>query len=105
MGNNKTQEAAPASEQEFNQASVVAVPESNEETAEMKNFLINYTGYKMQPEDGKVDINMIAELLAAEFPEFVYAFAEENFIRGYQQGLEDAVKLHTEETEEPESEE
>ena len=38
---------------------------------------------------------MIAEVLAAEFPEFVFAFAEENFLRGYQLGLDDADRLHT----------
>jgi len=118
MGNNKTQnpktseapEALPPeienilAKQDFNEDPLIAVPEV-EENAEMKTFLINYTGYKLKPEDGKVNINMIAELLAAEFPEFIYAFAEENFIRGYQVGLEDAVKLHTRETEETESEE
>jgi len=33
---------------------------------------------------------MIAEVLATDFAEFTYAFAEENFIRGYELGLEDA---------------
>lgn len=91
-------------EEDFNQEKLVAIPETSED-AEMKNFLINYTGYKLQPEDGKVNVTMIAELLAAEFPEFLYTIAEENFIRGYQVGLEDAVKLHQRETEETESEE
>ena len=35
---------------------------------------------------------MIAEVLATEFPEFVFAFAEENFLRGYQLGIDDAYK-------------
>ena len=43
---------------------------------------------------------MIADTLAAEFPEFVYAFAEENFIRGYEIGIEDASNLHTTTTKE-----
>jgi len=49
---------------------------------------------------------MIAEIMAHEFPEFVYAMAEENFLRGYQLGLNDAVngfsddeELHSTETE------
>jgi hypothetical protein len=91
-------------EQDFNQSPLVAIPEA-EENAEMKTFLINYTGFKIKPEDGKVNVNMIAELLAVEFPEFTYAFAEENFIRGYQLGLEDASKLHKKDPEETESEE
>ena len=33
---------------------------------------------------------MIAEVIASEFPEFAFAYAEENFLRGYQLGLDDA---------------
>ena len=36
--------------------------------------------------------------LATEFPEFVFAFAEENFLRGYQLGLDDAEILFKTET-------
>ena len=36
---------------------------------------------------------MIAEVLASDFPEFTFAFAEENFLRGYQLGLDDARLL------------
>ena len=42
---------------------------------------------------------MIAEVLASDFPEFAFAFAEENFVRGYQLGLDDAHRLSTEQTE------
>ena len=38
----------------------------------------------------EVTVNMIVETMAAEFPEFVWSFAEENFLRGYQVGLDDA---------------
>jgi hypothetical protein len=41
---------------------------------------------------------MVAEILAVEFPEFMYAFAEENFLRGYQLGLDDVDQLSTEQT-------
>ena len=36
---------------------------------------------------------MIAEVLATDFAEFTLAFAEENFLRGYQLGLNDAEFL------------
>ena len=42
---------------------------------------------------------MIAEIIATEFPEFMFAIAEENFLRGYQLGLEDAKGLYTTQTE------
>ena len=34
-------------------------------------------------------MKMIIEVMAEEFPEFVMALAEENWIRGYEQGLDD----------------
>ena len=54
-------------------------------------------GTKFDKEE--VTVNMIAEIMATEFPEFVYAMAEENFLRGYELGLEDATNLHTKQTE------
>jgi hypothetical protein len=42
---------------------------------------------------------MIAEIIATDFPEFAFAYAEENFLRGYKLGLDDAKGLHTAETE------
>ena len=58
-----------------------------------KNLLVEYVGEKFDEEE--VTVNMIAETLASEFPEFTYAFAEENFLRGYQLGLDDATKTLT----------
>jgi hypothetical protein len=55
----------------------------------MKEWLINYVGEKTTPEDGKITVEMIVEAMAQEFPEFVLALAQENFIRGYQQALYD----------------
>jgi len=39
---------------------------------------------------------MIAETVASDFPEFMFAVAEENFLRGYKLGLDDATTLETE---------
>ena len=64
--------------------------------SELKNYLVEYVGKKLDNEE--VTVNMVAEVLATDFPEFVFAFAEENFLRGYKLGLDDAEKLHTEET-------
>jgi hypothetical protein len=55
----------------------------------MKEWLVTYVGTKMQPEDGGVTVNMIVNAMADEFPEFLLAIAEENFIRGYEQALYD----------------
>ena len=70
-----------------------------EKTNELKEWLVDYVGNKLGPNNQEVTVNMIAEVLAADFPEFVFAFAEENFLRGYQLGLDDATGLHTTEAE------
>jgi hypothetical protein len=56
---------------------------------EIKKFLVEYTGNKLQPADDKVTVEMIVEATAEEFPEFLMAIAEENFIRGYEQAFTD----------------
>ena len=68
--------------------------ETVEETnSELKQFMINYTGQEHNPEDEMITVHMIIHTLAADFPELVYTIAEENFIRGYQLGLDDATVL------------
>ncbi len=37
----------------------------------------------------QVTVDMAVQVFAAEFPEFLMAIAEENFLRGYQQALDD----------------
>ena len=66
--------------------------------SELKDFLVNYTGSKLDKEE--VTVQMIADVLASEFPEFAFSFAEENYIRGYRLGLEDALRSIQTETEE-----
>ncbi len=69
----------------------------------LKEWLVDYSGKKYQAEcakfkaetgkkfewDGDVTVEIIIETLAHEFPEFVMALAEENFIRGYRQAFID----------------
>ena len=55
----------------------------------LKSFIIEHVGNKLTPEDNNVTVEMIVEVMADEFPEFVMVLAEENWIRGYQQGLDD----------------
>ena len=61
-----------------------------EPDSDLKNFLVEYTGDKLNPEDQNVTVEMIIEVVATEFPEFLMAVAEENYFRGYQQALNDA---------------
>lgn len=57
--------------------------------SELKRWLVNYVGNKLQPADENVTVDMIATIVADEFPEFLLMIAEENFLRGYEQGLAD----------------
>ena len=66
--------------------------------SELKDYLVEFVGTKMDKEE--VTVNMIAEVMAIEFPEFVFAFAEENFLRGYQLGIDDAYRTIEREAEE-----
>ena len=86
-----------------------------EEVAEdtpIKEWLVSYVGTKFlaevekinleKPEnllkwDGSVTVEMIIEAIAEEFPEFLMAIAEENFIRGYTQAMVDVYKPESEE--------
>jgi hypothetical protein len=56
---------------------------------DLKSMLVKYVGEKLEPENNEVTVAMIVDVLAEEFPEFVMVLAEENWIRGYHQALED----------------
>jgi hypothetical protein len=71
-----------------------------DDPSELKDMLVEYVGNKKQPGDDQVTVDLIMEVMADEFPEFVLALAEENFIRGYSQALTDVdvgQKLYQEE--------
>lgn len=61
----------------------------------LKEMLVNYVGQKLQPENDEVTVEMLVTAIAEEFPEFVLVVAEENFIRGYKQALEDMDKFNS----------
>jgi hypothetical protein len=63
--------------------------ETVETDTEMKNWLVNYVGERHDPDSGEVTVEMIVETMATEFPEFLMAIAEENWVRGYHQALND----------------
>ena len=91
-----------------------------EKSTPIKEWLVEYVGNKFQhmhdahiketkeageePQewDGSVTVEMIVEAMAQEFPEFLMAIAEENWIRGYHQALtdvEEGEKLYKKEME------
>ena len=60
-----------------------------ERDSPLKEWIVGYVGEKTQPEDDQVTVEMIVETMAEEFPDFLIAVAEENFIRGYFQAMND----------------
>jgi len=59
---------------------------------EIKTWLVDYVGEKVQPENNEVTVEMVIETVAEEFPDFLAAVAEENWVRGYQQAMNDIVE-------------
>tara|TARA_Y100001937_G_scaffold121815_1_gene181181 strand:+ start:63 stop:314 length:252 start_codon:yes stop_codon:yes gene_type:complete len=68
----------------------------------LKEMLVNYVGNNNGSVVGdQVTLENIIETLGEEFPEFLLAVAEENFIRGYHQALsdvEEGEKIATQQT-------
>ena len=60
-----------------------------EPDTDLKNMLVEYVGTTLNPGNLEVTVEMIIEVVAKEFPEFVLSLAEENWVRGYQQALVD----------------
>ena len=54
----------------------------------LKQLIVNYIGDRLSAEE-EVTVDMAIQVFSAEFPEFLMAIAEENFLRGYQQALDD----------------
>tara|TARA_R110002020_G_scaffold12286_1_gene45223 strand:- start:7 stop:279 length:273 start_codon:yes stop_codon:yes gene_type:complete len=75
------------SENDFNNPELL---EEVQADSQLKEWLVEYVGNKFaNPDSALVNVEMITEVFAKEFPEFLLAVAEENWVRGYHQALED----------------
>jgi hypothetical protein len=82
-----------------------ALKEKVEKDTELKDMIVSYVGEKKKPENDEVTLEMVLEVMAEDFPDFVMPIAEENWIRGYQQALADVNEGQRLEREEVEKEE
>tara|TARA_R110000824_G_scaffold328833_1_gene515667 strand:+ start:251 stop:517 length:267 start_codon:yes stop_codon:yes gene_type:complete len=57
---------------------------------ELKDLILSYVGSRLHPHTPEVTVEEIVNIFAEEFPEFLLVIAQENFLRGYAQGLEDS---------------
>lgn len=70
---------------------------------ELKDIIVNFVGKTITPETDEITVEDIINVFAKQFPEFLLAVAEENWINGYTQALKDAEysvtlnneKIHT----------
>tara|TARA_R100000664_G_scaffold33713_3_gene51663 strand:- start:2707 stop:2943 length:237 start_codon:yes stop_codon:yes gene_type:complete len=66
-----------------------------EGTTGLKELIVNYIGDRLAVEE-LVTVDMAVQVFSAEFPEFLMAIAEENFLRGYEQAMVD-IETHMKE--------
>ncbi len=60
---------------------------------ELKSLIVEYVGERLNPENNEVNLEMVISTIAEEFPEVLLAIAEENFLKGYELGLNDTAAL------------
>tara|TARA_R100001510_G_C7595066_1_gene163490 strand:+ start:352 stop:606 length:255 start_codon:yes stop_codon:yes gene_type:complete len=59
----------------------------------LKEIIVEFVGETTLPENNEVTVEHIVEVFSKQFPEFLLAVAEENFIRGYSQALVDKESM------------
>lgn len=66
-----------------------------ETVSPLKQMVVDYVGNKIlsEGEGNEVTIEMVFSVFAEEFPEFLMALAEENFLRGYNQAVADVMSM------------
>ena len=57
--------------------------------SELKEIIVNYVGNTLNPETDEITIEQVIDVFADQFPELLLAVAEENWINGYTQALND----------------
>ena len=58
--------------------------------SELKEIIVNYVGKTINPENDEITVEDIVDVFAEQFPEFLLALAEENWVNGYTQALSDS---------------
>ena len=63
--------------------------------SELKEIIVNYVGNTIDPDTDEITVENIIDVFADQFPEFLLALAEENWINGYTQAITDTRSLDT----------
>ncbi len=62
--------------------------------SELKGIIVKYVGNKINPETDEITVEDVINVFAEQFPEFLLALAEENWINGYTQALKDTESIN-----------
>ncbi len=62
----------------------------------LKETITQYVGELVQPEGDEVTVEMVASVMTDEFPELMLAIAQENYLNGYKQALDDVEAIEAE---------
>ena len=57
----------------------------------LKELIVNYVGEKLHPIAPEVTVDDVVKIFADEFPEFLLVVAQENFLRGYSEGIKETI--------------
>ena len=74
------------------------VPDENE----LKSIIVNYVGKTLNPEKDEITVEQVIDVFAEQFPEFLLAVAEENWVNGYSQALKDVDFVQKDKKNDPE---
>ena len=64
--------------------------------SELKEIIVNFVGNIKNPENDQVTVEDVVDVFSQQFPEFLLAIAEENWVNGYSQALSDLKYLEQE---------
>ena len=59
------------------------------EESELKQLIVDFVGNSLNSESEEITVESIIEVFSEHFPEFLMVVAEENWINGYTQALND----------------
>jgi len=62
--------------------------------SELKEIIVNYVGEKLNPDNDEITVEQVIDVFAEQFPEFLLVVAEENWINGYTQALNDTKYIN-----------
>jgi hypothetical protein len=64
--------------------------------SELKEIIVDYVGKTLSPDSEEITVEQIVQVFSEQFPEFLLALAEENWINGYTQALKDVEFVNDE---------